>query len=304
MQTFQRFPLGHIDDVGISVVRELWPLQPEWAVASISDMDAAFFAGLVIETRPRKLLEIGVASGWGSCVLLRALETADVRDVEIHGVDIAERFFYDAAYATGQCVRDVMPHWLDRYHLRTGLTIGECAREIGAGIDFAFIDAHHMHPWATLDLLAILPYIKPGSWVAMHDLNLSRKEDQEHRNRGPKYLFEGWDDDKLHSTQEPTMAGALRIPDDPAPKLPLLLDILYTPWDLPVDARVFEAVCAIVGSAYGTVWAGRVRRAAEIGNYHISKVQSPDVDDLRMQLAAVRMRSQGWARRLFRARNA
>ena len=100
------------------------------------------------------------------------------------------------------------------------------------------------------------------------------------------------------------MAGALRIPDDPATKLPLLLDILYTPWELPVDARVFEAVCAIVGSAYGTVWAGRVRRAAEIGNYHISKVQSPDVDDLRMQLAAVRMRSQGWARRLFRARNA
>ena len=304
MQTFQRFSLGHLDEVGAPVVRELWPRQPAWAVASISEMDAAFFAGLVIETRPHKLLEIGVASGWGSCVLLRALEAANVRNAEIHGVDIAERFFYDATYATGQCVGEVMPHWLDRYHLRTGITIGEGAHEIGVGVDFAFIDAHHMHPWATLDLLAVLPFIKPASWIAMHDLNLSRKEDQEHRNRGPKYLFEGWDDDKLHSTQEPTMAGAILVPDDPATKLPLLLDILYTPWELPVDTRVSDAVCEIVASAYGVEWAGRFRRAVEIGNYHVSKVQSPEIDDLRRQLAAVRSLSHGWVRKLLRARNA
>lgn len=301
MQTFQRFAPGHVDDVGTPVVRELWPRQPAWAVASISDIDAAFFAGLVIETRPRKLAEIGVASGWGSCVLMRALEVAGVGDGEIHGVDIAERFFYDAAYATGQCVHDVMPHWLDRYRLRTGVTAGECAPGIGPGIDFAFIDAHHMHPWATLDLLAVMPFMQPGSWVAMHDLNLSRKEDQEHRNRGPKYLFEGWDDDKLHSRQEPTMAGALRVPDDPAAKLPLLLDILYTPWELPVDTRASNAVCAIVESRYGAAWAARFRRAVEIGNYHVSKVQSPDIDDLRRQLAAaVRIRPYRWLRRLFR----
>ena len=304
MKTFQQFPYGHIDAVGAPLVRELWPKQPAWAVASISDADAAFFAGLVVETQPRKLVEIGVASGWGSCVLLHALHSAGLERSEIYGVDIADRFFYDAAYATGQCVRDVMPERLDRYRLLTGVTIGECAPKIGGGVDFAFIDAHHMHPWAALDLLAVMPFMKPGSWIAMHDLNLSRKEDQEHRNRGPKYLFEGWDGDKVHSTQEPTMAGAIRLSDDTTTHLSLLLDILYTPWELPVEARASETVLTILEGAYGASWSASYRRAVEIGNYHVSKVHSPDIEHLRKEVAALRAGPKGWARRIFRERNA
>ena len=175
MKALQQFAYGQVDGAGAPLVRELWPKQPTWAVASISVHDAAFFAGLVVETRPHKLVEIGVASGWGSCVLLHALDRAGLSASQLHGIDISERFFYDAAYATGQCVPDVMPDSTSRYRLRTGVTSAECMAEIGADIDFAFIDAHHMHPWATLDLLAVMPFMTPGSWVAMHDLNLSRK---------------------------------------------------------------------------------------------------------------------------------
>ena len=303
MRTFQQFSYGQIDALGASLARELWAKQPAWAVASISEADAAFLAGLVIATRPRKLVEVGVASGWGSCVLFAALRAAGLDASEIHGVDIAERFFYDAAYATGQCVRDVLPAELPRYRLLTGVTMGECAPTIGAGVDLAFIDAHHMHPWATLDLLAMMPFVTPGSWIAMHDLNLSRKEDQEHRNRGPKYLFEGWDGDKAHSIQEPTMAGAIRLSDDPAANLPLLLDILYTPWELTVDRSASEAVCAIVEAAYGKSWSARFRRAVEVGNYHVSKVNSAEIDSLQKQIATWRAKPMGWARSILRARN-
>ena len=127
----------------------------------------------------------------------------------------------------------------------------------------------------------------------MHDLNLSRKEDQEHRNRGPKYLFEGWEGDKLHSIQEPTMAGAIRMPDDAAAALPLLLDILYTPWELPIESRASDAVCGIIESAYGAAWGAKFRRGIEIGNYHVSKVQSPEIDDLRKQLVGNVREAQG-----------
>jgi predicted O-methyltransferase YrrM len=304
MRTFQRFVTGHIDDVGAPVIEKLWPLRPAWAVASISERDAAFFAGLVIETRPAKLLEIGVASGWGSCVLLEALRSAGLPSSELYGVDIAERFFYDAHYATGQCVSDVLPECRPRYHLTTGTSVGECAPTIGDAIDFVFIDAHHMHPWATLDLLAVLPFVEPGTWIAMHDLNLSRKEDQEHRNRGPKYLFEGWDHDKIHSTEEPTMAGAILTCDDAASHLPLLLDILYTPWEIAIEQTVSEAVCSIIAHAYGETWAARFRRAIEIGNYHVGKLHSPDIDRLREEIAALRSGGGRWIRRIFAGRNA
>jgi predicted O-methyltransferase YrrM len=304
MKLFEQFAPGHVDRIGAPIAGDLWRRQPRWAVASISDMHGAFLAGLVKQLRPRKVVEIGVASGWGSCVILAALEAAGVDDAELHGIDIAPRFFYDPAYETGQCVREVMPGWLGRYRLTTGVTAGECMHSIGGGIGFAFIDAHHMHPWATLDLLATMPFLDAGSWVALHDLNLSRKEDQQHRNRGPKYLFEGWDGDRLHSVQQPTMVGAIRMPEDAAGALPALLDILYTPWELPVESRASEAVCAIVDGSYGTQWAARFRRAIEIGNYHVSKVHSPDIDELRRQVASLEARPMGWARRLLRERNA
>jgi len=304
MKLFEQFARGHVDRLGAPIAEDLWRRQPRWAVASISDMDAAFVAGLVKQLRPRKVVEIGVASGWGSCVILAALEAAGIDNAELHGVDIAQRFFYDPAYETGQCVREVVPHWLDRYHLTTGVTAGHCVRDIGAGIGFAFIDAHHMHPWATLDLLATMPFLDASSWVALHDLNLSRKEDQEHRNRGPKYLFEGWDGDRMHSVQQPTMVGAIRMPEDAASALPGLLDTLYTPWELPVEPHASEAVCGIVEETYGREWGSRFRRAVEIGNYHVNKVHSPDIDELSRQLATLQARSLGWARRLLRKRNA
>jgi predicted O-methyltransferase YrrM len=302
VKLFESYAYGHVDAIGAPVVAALWQRQPTWAVASISERDAAFFTGLAMEVRPSKVVEIGVASGWGSCVLLSALDVAGRSDAELHGVDIASRFFYDEAYATGQCVAEVLPECVTRYRLRTGVTIGECAPAIGGGIDFAFIDAHHMHPWATLDLLAILPFLVPGSWVAMHDLNLSRKEDQEHRNRGPKYLFEAWEDDRLHSTEIPTMAGAIRVPAQPASTLPLLLDIVHTPFETAIDARAGDAVCTIIDNAYGADWAGKFRRAIEIGTYQLSKMQSADIDDLRRQLAALRGKPARWLRRMLTVR--
>jgi predicted O-methyltransferase YrrM len=299
VELFKQFAYGDIDRAGRSVVDAMWMRRPAWAVASISDMDAAFFAGLVIETRPRKLVEVGVASGWGSCVLLEALRVAGLTASELYGVDISDRFFYDQTYATGQSVREVFPEHLPRYHLLTNMTIGTCAPKIGDGIDFAFIDAHHMHPWATLDLPAVMPFMSPASWVALHDLSLSRKEDQEHRNRGPKYLYEGWDGDKAHSVQKPPMAGAIRLSESPLSHLPLLLDVLYTPWELTVDAGATESVCAVIETAFGQDWAGKFRRAIEVGNYHANKMHSPDIDRLQQQLAALRAGGGGLIRKLF-----
>lgn len=305
MRTFEQFSHAHVDRVGRPIVEALWPRQPAWAVASISTMDAAFFAGLIVEIKPAKLVEIGVASGWGSCVLLEALRSAGLYDSHLHGIDIAERFFYDAGYATGQCVPDVLPDLLPRYHLATNVTAARQLPGIGGDIDFVFIDAHHMHPWATLDLLSVIPFVRPETWIAMHDLNLSRKEDQNHQNRGPKYVFEGWDHDKMHSIETPTMAGAVRVASDPSVHLPLILDILYTPWELPVAADALDPLLAIVLDAYGEVWCAKFRRAFEVGNYHVSKVHSPEIDRLQREIAALRSGVKGrWIRRLLGSRAA
>lgn len=288
MKLFEQFPLGQMDSRGRPLVDEMYMRRPAWATASISDFDASFFAGLLMTTQPKKVVEVGVASGWGSVILLEALKRSGGMDSQYYGVDIAPRFFYDENYSTGQAVFEVVPELANKYRLLTGRAIAEVAAEIGGDIDFAFIDAHHMHPWATLDLLSLLPFIKPGSWVALHDLNLCRKEDQEHRNRGPKYLFEAWEDDKAHSIQVPTMAGAIRLSEDPGKYLPLLLDILYTPWELPVEDRFLTPLFAQVTKYYGPEWAERFKRAAEVGNYFVNKMHSSDIDALAAEVGRLR----------------
>lgn len=285
MKLFEEFTIGQLDGIGRPLVDEMYKRRPTWAVASISDFDASFFAGLLIKTKPKKVVEVGVASGWGSVILLEALSRSECLDSQYYGVDIAPRFFYDEKYATGQAVQEVVPELVNRYRLLTGRAIAEVATEIGGDIDFAFIDAHHMHPWATFDLLSLLPFLKPGTWVALHDLNLCRKEDQEHRNRGPKYLFEGWEEDKAHSMQVPTMAGAIRIGDDPGKHLPLLLDILYTPWELPVEERFLAPLVALVSKNYGIEWGEKFQRSTEVGNYFANKMHSRDIDALAAEVA-------------------
>lgn len=288
MRIFEQFAIGELDQAGRPLTDAMYRQRPAWTVASISDQDAAFFVGLLMAVRPGKIVEIGVASGWGSVMLLEALEAAGVEQYEYFGVDIAERFFYDDNYATGQAVSEVVPALARRYRLLTGCSITEVAPQIGGGIDFAFIDAHHMHPWATLDLLSVLPFLVPESWVALHDLNLCLKEDQEHRNRGPKYLFDAWDGDKLHSVQVPTMAGAIRLGPRPEDHLPLLLDLLYTPWEMPVEERFITPLVALLTERYGTARGTEVRRAAELGNYLVNKMHSPDIDALTAEIGRLR----------------
>ncbi|WP_315385740.1 class I SAM-dependent methyltransferase [Microvirgula aerodenitrificans] len=288
MKIFEQFSHGSLDRVGQPLTDAMYRQRPKWTVASISEYDAAFFSGLVMAVKPRKIVEVGVASGWGSVMLLKALEAAGVEDHHYIGVDIAERFFYDANYATGQAVGEVVPSLASRYHLLTGRSIAEVAPELGGGIDFAFIDAHHMHPWATLDLLSLLPFLVPGTWVAMHDLNLCRKEDQEHRNRGPKYLFDAWDDDRAHSVQVPTMAGAIRIGAKPEDHLPLLLDVLYTPWELPVEERFLAPLVAMLTKHYGDEWGAKFQHATEVGNYLSNKMHSRDIDALTADISRLR----------------
>ena len=94
--------------------------------------------------------------------------------------------------------------------LHTGKIALDAMADVGRA-EFAFIDAHHFHPWAALDFLAVLPFMEKGRWVAFHDINLCTFERHKHTNRGPFYMFHMWQDTKLQSTQNPSMIGAVML---------------------------------------------------------------------------------------------
>lgn len=247
---------------------------PSWAQGNISEYDARFLAGLANFANPRNAVEIGVASGWSSAVLLKALSPLG-GEREVIGIDLSPTFYIDSSIATGQAVEEVVPDLINNYRLLTGRLGFDVMPEVGE-VEFAFIDGHHMHPWATLDMLSVLPFIGRGRWVAMHDLNLCTFERHKHTNRGPFYLFYMWPDQKLHSTQNPTMIGALLIERSQVDYLPILLEILYTPWEVDVDHATLTRLSSFIASSFGPDWSEKFTQAFRVcrAKFHASLTKS------------------------------
>jgi len=300
MKLFQQFKMGELDGVGKPIAEELYKKRPSWAVASISLLDAAHVVGLVKAIKPKKLIEIGVASGWGSVILMDTLRDMGVHDFEYVGIDISSRFFHDPAFATGQAVDELLPDLTSNYQLIVDKSAGQVIHEIGDSIDFGFIDAHHMHPWALLDFLSILPYMAQDSWVALHDLNLSRKAKHKHKNRGPKYLFEGWTGDKVHSIEIPTMVGAIKIEDSTELYLDSLLDILYTPWEMSIHRQYLDPVIRIIDQFYGNTWATKFGEAFEFGNRLVNKTNNREIERLSSEVNRLRLAIESGGRNVIK----
>lgn len=227
--------------------------RPPWVGGDISSYDTRFLAGLVNSLRPRRIVEVGVASGWSSAVLLKSIsEFGD--HCQVVGIDLSPTYYLDAAIPTGQATSELVPDLMGRYQLLTGKLCFEAMPEVER-VDFAFVDAHHLHPWATLDVLGILPHIERGSWIALHDLNLCRFERHKHTNRGPFYLYYMWPNPKIHSTQQPTMIGAIQLGSSSEEDLSNLLEVLYTPWEMRVSNATLCSLRDYLEKYFGQDWA-------------------------------------------------
>ena len=190
---------------------------------------------------------------------MKALSRTDGQGT-LTGIDLSPNYYLDASIPTGRAVYETVPELASNYRLLTGRLAFDAMADVGK-VDFAFIDGHHMHPWATLDMLSVLPFIERGRWVAMHDLNLCTFERHRHTNRAPFYLFYMWPDQKLHSTQQPTMIGAVLIERSPADYLPILLEILYTPWEVDVDQTALSRLGTFVADHFGPSWSDKFSKA-------------------------------------------
>ena len=90
-------------------------------------------------------------------------------------------------------------------------------------LSFVFIDANHMHPWPTLDFLAVLPLLADGAEVALHDIDLPNRGTNP--QYGAKCLFDGLEVVK-HREPEQHNIGSVIVPPDRDALIRQLLTIL------------------------------------------------------------------------------
>lgn len=171
---------------------------PAWASGHITAAEAGFLADFVATCEPPSVVEIGVASGVSSAIILQALavtERATKSAVpRLFSFDVAERCYFDNARHVGEAVHEMVPDLSNLWSLSLGNVLD--AERILRGRDLAlgFIDADHRHPWPTVDFLGLLPIFRPGAWVVLHDVRLSQTygPGPMYDNHGAEYLFDAW----------------------------------------------------------------------------------------------------------------
>ncbi len=236
--------------------------RPKWGRGMITEADARFLHDLILELRPPVAIELGVASGCSSAVILEAMRQchepgipnanpeARIPDpaystpnpVWLHAFDISARCYFDPSHPTGDAVAELTP-WNARHYC---FTAGDvlCARERLTGLNapFAFIDANHLHPWATADLIGLLPTVAPAAWVALHDIRLPFVPGRtDARGHGPRHLFETWPLEKRQGGSDDNI-GAIRLPENLDDVRLIVQASLRRPWEVALPATVCAAL--------------------------------------------------------------
>ena len=152
-----------------------YPSEPE-----MSEFDSAFLCGALKTFRPKKILEVGVAGGATTAIILQALEDIG-SPYEMHSIDVAEKFWRNPKYPTGFLAELAKEKSFGKMHgthkTHLGKVLPQLIDEIGNGIDFVILDTKHKLPGEILDFLTVLPYLTDDAVVVMHDVSIHQLTD-------------------------------------------------------------------------------------------------------------------------------
>ena len=138
----------------------------------LTDCEKEFINSMVLRLKPKKVLEIGVAAGGSSGIILNAIKE-NGNNAQLYSVDFSTEYCQDSSKLSGFATIDNASEDLKKnWHLYTGNFVSEFLDQIGDGIDFAFIDTLHWNPGEIIDFLMILPFLKKNATILFHDINL------------------------------------------------------------------------------------------------------------------------------------
>lgn len=140
----------------------------------MSKEQEAFLCGLIKKHRPKKIVEIGVAAGGTTAVVLNCLSMLDL-NAQMFSIDLSTDYYRDNSKKTGYLIEECKSR-LNRkmeHTLYTGKFAVEYLEEIGKDIDFLILDTVHSLPGEMLDFLACYPFLRKGSIIVLHDIAMN-----------------------------------------------------------------------------------------------------------------------------------
>jgi len=144
--------------------------------AEMSELQHALLCGLIKKYRPEKIVEVGVAAGGTTAIILNCIVMLNM-DTKLYSVDALEYYYRDSSKSMGYLAEEckVLLKKRVNYKKYGGGYLPNYIDEIGNNIDFLVLDTQHSLPGELLDFLTCLPYLKDGSIVVLHDIFLNHE---------------------------------------------------------------------------------------------------------------------------------
>lgn len=139
----------------------------------MSEFESAFLCGLIRERKPQKILEVGVAAGGTTAIILECLFLVGINAAtEVHSVDISEHYYRGTGERTGY-LAEIAKKSINatfNHHYYLGNVLPSYIEQIGNNIDFVILDTTHELPGELLDFLAIFPFLSENACIVLHDI--------------------------------------------------------------------------------------------------------------------------------------
>ena len=140
------------------------------SMGAIDGRDATFLGMLIAADQPRRVVEIGCASGLSTVILSSLLQ--EQGGGKLDSFDLMDRFYADQQKPVGYLLEESPDHRDVQVEVHPGTLSLDVKDHVEEGIDLCFIDAAHKHPWPLIDTLAVLPLMREGGVIVHHDLQM------------------------------------------------------------------------------------------------------------------------------------
>ena len=228
-------------------------------VPEMTEFESSFLCGLIRQFRPHRILEVGVAAGGTTAIMLECIRLLGL-DCDMYSVDVSVPFYRDnskhSGYiaevymtALGEPVRHefllgkALPHVLDRFDEGT--------------IDMVVLDTMHILPGELLDYLAILPRLAPGAVICLHDISLNQLTENHniatnvlYSNMVGKRIFNFLPQPNLYGATYPNI-GAMQVTENTFTNIDGVFHALMLNWAYMPSEKDIGAYRAIYEKAYG-----------------------------------------------------
>ncbi len=210
--------------------------------AEMTKQQLAFLCGLIKVHKPKKIVEIGVAAGGTTAVILQCLSLLNC-NTQMFSLDLSDNYYRDKTKKTGYLIEKYKKTFNSNiiHSLYTGKYSVEYLEKIGKDIDFLILDSVHSLPGELLDFLAFYPFLKLGSIVVLHDIALNHYSNNLN-GFATKVIFDNVAAKKIidiHSEKEFPNIGAFIVTEDTKKYINNVFSALTLTWAyLPDDTEL------------------------------------------------------------------